>query len=538
MRSPSEMGTIQIDITNACTLQCSNCTRFCGNHNKPFFMNYEDYKNAVDSLDGFNGVTGVMGGEPTLHPEFERFVLYLQKKFGKRKRANRLLYPQNDFIWEIRRREIESSVLRERPDGSRFIKTHGPGLWSNMSASYLKYYELIQDTFEVQYLNDHMNPSYHQPGLFSRRDLGITDEEWIPIRDKCWIQNEWSATITPKGAFFCEIAGALDMLFNGPGGWKVEKGWWRRTPEDFKDQLHWCEICGFALSTFVRNAEEETDDVSPYVYEKLKVLNSPKLKSGRINLVKINDGVIAEESKAEIKKFNSYDRYMEHYEDRFSRNNSILYKCVYAEKKIDAESDTYGVQLNEILNSKEDWILLKYTSSSDVSEIKEMIGKVIWNPGCLHIGKEYIFFNKNAISIKKMGYQKIANMKHRCEFIEAWQADKIISLTDFGEKTRLKLPSIHPNTRYAIWGAGLYGEYITDAVKCSGGVVPFIVDNSCQKQGTELYGVNVFSPNVLVEKADDWDILIIAHFTKFEEIEKEALKLGICKERIRLPYEM
>ena len=94
MRSPADMGTIQIDITNACTLQCSNCTRFCGNHKKPFFMNYEDFKKAVDSLEGFNGVTGVMGGEPTLHPEFERFVLYLQKKFGERKKENRLLYPQ------------------------------------------------------------------------------------------------------------------------------------------------------------------------------------------------------------------------------------------------------------------------------------------------------------------------------------------------------------------------------------------------------------------------------------------------------------
>ena len=128
MRSPAEMGTIQIDITNACTLKCSNCTRFCGNHKKNFYMNYETFKKAVNSLQGFNGVIGVMGGEPTLHPEFERFVTYLQEKFGKRSNYNRLLYPQKDFIKEIRHRECESFVLRENEDGSRYLKTHGLGL--------------------------------------------------------------------------------------------------------------------------------------------------------------------------------------------------------------------------------------------------------------------------------------------------------------------------------------------------------------------------------------------------------------------------
>ena len=30
MRRLSDMETIQIEITNACVLQCGNCTRFCG----------------------------------------------------------------------------------------------------------------------------------------------------------------------------------------------------------------------------------------------------------------------------------------------------------------------------------------------------------------------------------------------------------------------------------------------------------------------------------------------------------------------------
>ncbi len=537
MRSPADMGTIQIDITNACTLQCSNCTRFCGNHKKPFFMNYEDFKKAVDSVEGFNGVTGVMGGEPTLHPEFERFVLYLQKKFGKRRKENRLLYPQKDFIWEIRRRECESCVTREREDGSRYVKSHGPGLWSNMSASYLKYYEIIQDTFEVQYLNDHMNPSYHQPGLFSRKDLGIPDEEWIPIRDACWIQNEWSATITPKGAFFCEIAGALDMLFDGPGGWKVEPGWWKRTPEEFGDQLHWCEICGFALSTFVRNAEESIDDVSPTVYEMLKKVDSPKYKSGRINPVKINNGVIADESKAEVKAFTSYDRYMEHYEDRFNKNNSILFQCEYTEVSIQ-NGDIFGKWLNSLFQGEKEWILLKKDESVDVSLVTGLIGKTIWNPGSLVVGEGFLFFCKRALSIREMGHVAIAHMKNEKEFMEAWQSDKIVSLRDLEEKTKLKRPSIQAGKRYALWGAGLYGEFISDAVKGSGGLLTVIADKSEEKQGEKFAGIEVVAPEYLKDHQDEYDLLIISHFTRFEEIEREAISLGLLKEKIRLPYEL
>ena len=66
--------------------------------------------------------------------------------------------------------------------------------------------------------------------MATRKELGIPDEKWIKLRDKCWIQNLWSASITPKGAFFCEVAAAMDMTLNGPGGWPIEPGWWKRKP--------------------------------------------------------------------------------------------------------------------------------------------------------------------------------------------------------------------------------------------------------------------------------------------------------------------
>ena len=222
MKSPRHMRIIEIDITNACDKRCSNCTRLCGHQAKPFFMDFDTFKRAVDSLDGYQGIRSIMGGEPTLHPEFERFIRYLGSKFPERK--NPFVYPQKDFIRQVHRVELDNFEMIN--DGMERIDIVGPGMFSNMGASYKKHYEIITDILPFQGLNDHLNPIYHQTALITRKELGIPDDEWVTIRDNCWLQNEWSAGITPKGCFFCEVAGVLDMLLDGPGGWPIEPGWW------------------------------------------------------------------------------------------------------------------------------------------------------------------------------------------------------------------------------------------------------------------------------------------------------------------------
>lgn len=340
MRSPKDMKTIQIELTNACIHSCSNCTRMCGHHKKNFFMDWHTFKRAVDSLEGFEGTVGIMGGEPTLHPEFERFVMYVNEKFGVPKKDNALIKPTNTFmrtlLLETREKYKEYNATNEKNQ----VRIKGPGLWSSLCGNYYKHYELIQDVFEYQCLNDHQNISYHQPVMVTRKELGIEDEEWFKLRDACWIQNTWSASITPKGAFFCEIAAALDMLFDGPGGWPIEKDWWKREPKDFTEQLHWCELCGIALDTKSRNANEEIDDISPKMYEKIKSIDSPKVKQGKIN--------IYSESEESIKQNGELDKirkgkYTDSDFNRLSDKNTNIYPkgfngIVFYNKEIPYES--------------------------------------------------------------------------------------------------------------------------------------------------------------------------------------------------------
>ncbi|MCC8194894.1 MAG: hypothetical protein LIP28_09650 [Deltaproteobacteria bacterium] len=269
MRSPAQMDIIQIEMTNQCIHSCGNCTRFCGHHATPFFMDYRTFKRAVGSMKGFRGTVGIMGGEPTLHPEFAKFVAYYRKYWGKE------LLPGTPWMRPGRHFNAHLLTMYGKTGNQR-------GLFTSLTRQYAEHFELIQDTFGNQLLNDHSAASMHQPLLVTRAELGIDDDTWVRLRDNCWVQNSWSASITPKGAFFCEVAAAMDMLLDGPGGWPIEPGWWERTPEEFGSQLQWCELCSAPLPMPRRDARTGVDDISPGWIKLLEKRASPKLKKGKV----------------------------------------------------------------------------------------------------------------------------------------------------------------------------------------------------------------------------------------------------------------
>ncbi|MBF0246251.1 MAG: radical SAM protein [Planctomycetes bacterium] len=243
-----KMKIIQIDITNACINRCSNCTRLIGHHRKPFFMDMDQFCRAVDSLVDFPGMVGIIGGEPLMHPLFKDMVTYLEKTIKDPERR---------------------------------------GLWSTIPKG-TQYGSMIKRVFGNLYLNDHAVSSIlHQPVLVAAREVVSDEQEMWSMIDKCWVQNLWSASITPKGAFFCEVAAAFDMLFDGPGGWEVVPGWWRREPHQFTDQKElWCSDCGCSVPLNRRSSIEGIDDVSAGNLERLKAIDSPKARQGLVQLYK------------------------------------------------------------------------------------------------------------------------------------------------------------------------------------------------------------------------------------------------------------
>jgi hypothetical protein len=139
---------------------------------------------------------------------------------------------------------------------------------------------------------------HHQPMLVSVSEF-VPDEKrrWELIED-CWVQKHWSPSMTTKGAFFCEVAAAFDMVFQGPGGLPLEPGWWRgditfvrdengvpRPQGPFKEQIErWCTRCGACLPMPSRLDSENRDDISPSNFVALSELGSPRIKRGEVVL--------------------------------------------------------------------------------------------------------------------------------------------------------------------------------------------------------------------------------------------------------------
>jgi hypothetical protein len=243
MISLSNMDTIQIEITSACHKNCSNCTRLCHHYRKPFMMTWEEFAQAVDSLQDFPNMVGVMGGEPLLHPQFEEFCKYLQSK-----------------------------IPRERA-----------GLWSSLPEGKEHYRQVIVDTFDNIFINDHSrNDIYHWPMLVAADDM-CEDKAFMWYRiDNCWAQQCWSASVNPNGAFFCEVAASFSMLLGRKEtAWPVVKDWWKNSLKDYIPQMQeFCPRCGFAMPLMKRLSNDEIDDITPSNLELLQAVGSPKIARG------------------------------------------------------------------------------------------------------------------------------------------------------------------------------------------------------------------------------------------------------------------
>jgi hypothetical protein len=233
MKCLIDNDTIQIEITNACPLNCSNCTRFTKHVRRPFMMDFNKFKEAVDSMIGFPKMTGIMGGEPLLHPLFEKMCNYLHSK----------------------------------------IPPSQTGLWTCLPPGKEHYREVICETFGNIFINDHSRDDImHHPFLVSAREIKNLDNwvKWVMI-DKCWAQLSWSASINPHGAFFCEIAASLSMLLERePDGWPTIPGWWIRTPKDYREQVEkYCMLCGGAMPLQKRVSTSIKDEISPLMLDKI-----------------------------------------------------------------------------------------------------------------------------------------------------------------------------------------------------------------------------------------------------------------------------
>jgi hypothetical protein len=200
-------------------------------------------------------MVGLIGGEPLLVPWFDDMAKYARSKFPREQLG----------LW---------SVFPEDPPNA-------PGRFS-------RHREVICECFGNVFLNDHTRGDImHAPILVASQDVIKDKRELFMMADRCWVQNSWSPAVTNRGAFFCEVAGELDQLYGGPGGWDItEPGWWKRVPKDYTEQIERsCINCGACLPLERRSSMDVRCDMSAGAAERLKG-RSRKVDKGQVVIQK------------------------------------------------------------------------------------------------------------------------------------------------------------------------------------------------------------------------------------------------------------
>jgi hypothetical protein len=236
-------------------------------------MDLPTFKKAVDSLDDHPGMIGIIGGEPLLWPHIEVASEYLLQKTKDSPQQNPPCQPINDLPGFLSRHYGDIHKRR--------------GLWTSLPPNSILHWEQLLDTYQFLCVNTHENAGLHQQFLVASGELPLPSQQRAAMIQDCWVNKYWSCSITPQGCWPCEIMGSLAHAFEGPGptqGWPIEKGWWKRQPEDWGDMLKWCDICGAAMDVPRLRSTDKTEIVSAANYDRLVKIGSRKLAQGNVRI--------------------------------------------------------------------------------------------------------------------------------------------------------------------------------------------------------------------------------------------------------------
>jgi hypothetical protein len=277
----SYVDGIQIDITNICHLECLYCSRYIAHLRKDQrdSMTLAQVEKALQTLVAWTEAPvsrvrkvphwiGIIGGEPTLHPQFVEICHLIKKYFPVRAQVGQ---------WGA------------------------VGLWSTgTTPQYWKHKKLIDDTFGFLILNPH---DKNQEEQCKHQPISVAIEEAVPdekmrhfLIKNCWVQRQWCPTINWNGAYFCEVAANLDIILHeGKRAWPVEEGWWQRIPgqDGLYDQARdLCNKCGMAAPMERDLIGADTTKFSPGL---LKLFRDKEMRAVKPEQVTLVDRKISNE---------------------------------------------------------------------------------------------------------------------------------------------------------------------------------------------------------------------------------------------------
>ena len=267
MKPLYEKWVALIDITYKCGRGCLYCSRY-SKHLRPdqmYDMSLDKIKEALLSYKDIPTAVGIIGGEPLLFTEFPELCRLIQSIFPKEKMV----------------------------------------LFTSGGPKHQEYSSLMLATFGTICHNEHtdyqVQKQLHQP-LTIAIDEAVQDENIKnQLIDGCWVQRTWCCTINNFGAYFCEVAAALDfLLYDGAYAQKVEPDWWKQPSfDDQKNAL--CGKCGMPIPIEREHVYNTKENISPLLLQEMRDKNLARVSEEH---VKVFDKVLTkEEIESQIPKW-------------------------------------------------------------------------------------------------------------------------------------------------------------------------------------------------------------------------------------------
>lgn len=203
-------------------------------------MSLEKFIVALKSLKNWPNKIGIIGGEPLLHPQFRQINALLRKYFPRDKIG----------LWTS---GIPRTLLEDPRNDDDIKKTYGFVAYN-------------------PHTPEQLAKCKHQPLTIAIQEVITDDKIMWKLIDNCWVQRTWCATINHKGAYFCEVAAAQDLLLHGgKHAWPVELDWWKRSPEEFCSQSEkLCPNCGMAIPIEREYLMNSSEKFSPLLLQSFR----------------------------------------------------------------------------------------------------------------------------------------------------------------------------------------------------------------------------------------------------------------------------
>ncbi len=173
------MEKLEIDITYSCNLNCINCCRSCSQAPENKHLTIDIIEKFIEDSDKKKKKwksIHVLGGEPTLHPNFIEIISLLDKYFKKYSPNTELKVISNGFG------SFVQEQLNKLPD-----------------------YWVYTKSFKENAIIEYFEP-------FNIAPIDVEEYKNEDFTKGCWICNDGGIGLTPQGYFPCAIAGGIERI--------------------------------------------------------------------------------------------------------------------------------------------------------------------------------------------------------------------------------------------------------------------------------------------------------------------------------------